>query len=178
MNIPSSSVSGAAASVIASGVAASSSDPSSSLSNKEANQSTSSGDAVNISSAAQEAQSASLSSQTYPYVGASATELQAINARVQAELSLANSPEGLAINAAQLPVPATPDSLEPVIDFAPGDYKLVVLRELFGDKKIGAFEWDQVKRSAVPVQVQETSVTGIAIQSTHLRIPSSTCAAR
>jgi hypothetical protein len=57
----------------------------------------------------------------------------------------------------------------------PGNYKLVALREAVRDGEFGAFEFDQVKGQATPIQVQDASLSGISLKSTNLRYSSSAC---
>lgn len=57
----------------------------------------------------------------------------------------------------------------------PGNYNLFALSEAFRDKEFGTFEFDQVKRWAMPVQVRDVSVIGISLRSANLRNPTSAC---
>jgi hypothetical protein len=59
----------------------------------------------------------------------------------------------------------------------PGNYNLVALKEAIRDREFGAFELDQVKRWATPIQVRDTSVTGISLKSSNLRYSASACSA-
>jgi hypothetical protein len=57
----------------------------------------------------------------------------------------------------------------------PGKYSLVALKETVRDREFGAFEFDQVKQWAIPIEVREASVAGISIKSTNLRYAASAC---
>jgi 5-hydroxyisourate hydrolase-like protein (transthyretin family) len=57
----------------------------------------------------------------------------------------------------------------------PGNYKLVALKEAVRDREFGAFEFDQVKGQATPIQVRDASLSGISLKSTNLRYSSSSC---
>jgi hypothetical protein len=57
----------------------------------------------------------------------------------------------------------------------PGNYSLVALSEAVRDREFGTFEFDQVKRWAMAVQVRDVSVTGISLKSTNLRYAASAC---
>jgi hypothetical protein len=57
----------------------------------------------------------------------------------------------------------------------PGRYKLVALNEARRDWEFGSFEFDQVKRWAKEIQVEDSSLTGVKLEATTLRFPSSAC---
>jgi hypothetical protein len=57
----------------------------------------------------------------------------------------------------------------------PGNYSLVALSDAVRDKEFGTFEFDQVKLSAMQVQVRDASVTGLSLKSTNLRYAASAC---
>lgn len=57
----------------------------------------------------------------------------------------------------------------------PGDYNLVALKEAIRDREFGAFEFDQIRSWAAPIQVRDVSVTGISLKSANLRYTSSAC---
>lgn len=80
-------------------------------SNKTAVAQASGYDTVTISSEASAALTATGSSDDDPYAGMSQTQLQAIHSQVIEELSVDSDETGLVANAAQLPNPATTDSI-------------------------------------------------------------------
>jgi len=57
----------------------------------------------------------------------------------------------------------------------PGRYNLIALSEAVRDREFGTFEFDQVKRWAMPVQVRDVSVTGVLLKSTNLRYAAAAC---
>ena len=57
----------------------------------------------------------------------------------------------------------------------PGKYSLIALNEAVRNRGFGAFEFDQVKQWAVPIEVREVSVDGISLKSTNLRFAASAC---
>ena len=57
----------------------------------------------------------------------------------------------------------------------PGNYNLIALSEAVRDREFGTFEFDQVKRWAMPVQVRDVSVTGVLLKSTNLRYAAAAC---
>jgi len=60
----------------------------------------------------------------------------------------------------------------------PGKYRLVALNEAVRDWEFGSFEFDQVKRQAKEIQVDEVTLSDVAVQATTLRFPSSACSER
>jgi hypothetical protein len=57
----------------------------------------------------------------------------------------------------------------------PGRYNLVALNEAVRDWEFGSFEFDQVKRWATEIRVEDVTISGVRVKATTLRFPSSVC---
>lgn len=57
----------------------------------------------------------------------------------------------------------------------PGRYNLVALNEAVRDWEFGSFEFDQVKRWATEIRVEDVTLSGVTVEATTLRFPSSAC---
>lgn len=57
----------------------------------------------------------------------------------------------------------------------PGSYNLVALNEAVRDWEFGSFEFDQVKRWANEIRVEDVTLSGVRVKATTLRFPSSVC---
>jgi hypothetical protein len=54
----------------------------------------------------------------------------------------------------------------------PGRYNLVALNEAVRDWEFGSFEFDQVKRWATEIRVEDVAISGVRVKATTLRFPS------
>jgi hypothetical protein len=57
----------------------------------------------------------------------------------------------------------------------PGRYNLVALNEAVRDWEFGSFEFDQVKRWAAEIRVEDVTISGVRVKATTLRFPLSVC---
>jgi hypothetical protein len=57
----------------------------------------------------------------------------------------------------------------------PGRYNLIALSDAIRDLEFGSFEFNQVKRWATEIRVEDDTLTDVAVEATALRYPPSAC---